>query len=252
MAQSRASSRAASDDADDDGGRDERDEAPTSRRRPLERLAVPREGDALDSRDTLPPPRDATRAHVLDAASMALQATTYHLQIALSDVDRGVYEALDLRLARHPSESLRYMLTRTLAYALSYEEGIAFSKGGLSASDEPPVNIHDPTGVFLAWIDVGAPSAERLHRASKAARRVALFTHVEAAILRREAATRAIHRVADIEVTRIPATFLDALEALVDRNTKLDLTRNDGQLYVTVGTKQLETTLESLRLVSDP
>ena len=63
---------------------------------------------------------------------MAQTATMHHIEIALSDVDRGVYEALDLRVAQHPSESMRYMLTRTLAYCLSYEEGIAFSKGGLS------------------------------------------------------------------------------------------------------------------------
>lgn len=43
---------------------------------------------------------------------MALTATMYHLQVALSDVDRGVYESLDLRLARRPSESVRYLLTR--------------------------------------------------------------------------------------------------------------------------------------------
>lgn len=201
-------------------------------------------------RETREPSADVARTLVIHGAPMALQATTYHLQIALSDVDRGVYEALDLRLARHPSESLRYLLTRTIAYALSYEEGIAFSKGGLSASDEPPVAIHDPTGVFLAWIDVGAPSAERLHRASKAARRVAVFTHVEPALLRREAATRAIHRVAEIEVTRIPPAFLDALEPLVDRNTKLDLTRSDGQIYATVGGKQLDAALESVSLLA--
>ncbi|MFI5300989.1 MAG: YaeQ family protein [Polyangiales bacterium] len=180
---------------------------------------------------------------------MALGATTYHLQIGLSDVDRGVYESLDLRLARHPSESLRYLLTRTIAYALSYEDGIAFSKGGLSASDEPPLSIHDRTGIFLAWIDVGAPSAERLHRASKAARRVSVFTHVEPALLRREAATRAIHRVGEIEVFRLPVSFLDALEPLVDRNTKLDLTRSDSQLYVTVGTRQLDAAIERVSLV---
>src|SRR3954469_19332521 len=110
---------------------------------------------------------------------MALTATIYHLEVALSDVDRGVYESLDLRLARHPSETMRYMLTRTLAYCLSYEDGIAFSKGGISAADEPPIAVRDPTGILLAWIDVGSPSAERLHKASKAARRVALFTHVD-------------------------------------------------------------------------
>ena len=61
---------------------------------------------------------------------MALTATVYHLPVQLSDVDRGVYESLDLRLARHPSETMRYLLTRLLAYCLCYEDGIAFSKGG--------------------------------------------------------------------------------------------------------------------------
>ena len=46
---------------------------------------------------------------------MALGATVHRFQIDLSDVDRGVYEALDLRVARHPSESVPYLLTRTLA-----------------------------------------------------------------------------------------------------------------------------------------
>ena len=80
--------------------------------------------------------------------------------VTVSDVDRGVYETLDLRVARHPSESMRYLLTRTLAYCLSYEDGIAFSKGGLSSNDEPPIAVRDPTGVLLAWIDIGAWSIE--------------------------------------------------------------------------------------------
>src|SRR4051812_21468862 len=61
--------------------------------------------------------------------AMALTATMYHLRIDLSDVDRNVYAPLDLRIARHPSESMRHMLARTIAYCLCYEEGIAFSKG---------------------------------------------------------------------------------------------------------------------------
>src|SRR5882757_10648038 len=78
-------------------------------------------------------------------ASLALTATVHHLVITLSDVDRNVYEKLDIRVARHPSESARYFWQRTLAYCLSYEEGIAFSKSGLSDAEQPPVSIHDPT-----------------------------------------------------------------------------------------------------------
>jgi uncharacterized protein YaeQ len=181
---------------------------------------------------------------------MALTATIYRLQVGLSDVDRSVYETLDLRLARHPSESMRYLLTRTIAYCLSYEEGISFSKGGLSSTDEPPVAIHDPTGVLLAWIDVGAPAAERLHKASKAARRVALFTHVDLGLLRREAATKAIHKMDDIEVYRLEPSFLDAIEAKVDRNAKLEIVRNEGHLYVTIDGASIEGTLERVSLSS--
>lgn len=179
---------------------------------------------------------------------MALTATIHQFQVTLSDVDRGVYESLDLRVARHPSESARYLLTRTLAYCLSYEDGIAFSKGGLSSAEEPPITVRDPTGILLAWIDVGAPSAERLHKAAKAARRVVLYTHVDPALLRREASSRAIHKVDEIAVYRFAPSFLDALENTVDRLTKLELVRTDGRLYVTVGGEVIEGDLERVRL----
>jgi uncharacterized protein YaeQ len=171
---------------------------------------------------------------------MALTATIHHVEVVLSDVDRGVYESLDLRIARHPSETGRYLVTRLLAYCLSYEEGIAFSKGGLSSAEKPPIVVRDPTGTLLAWIDVGSPSAERLHKASKAARRVALFTHAEPTLLRREAWSRPIHKVEDIEVWRLQPALLDALESVLERRAKLEIVRSDGKLYVTVGDKVIE------------
>ncbi len=180
---------------------------------------------------------------------MALPSTVYHLQVSVSDVDRGVYESLDLRLARHPSETLRYLLTRLVAYCLSYEEGIAFSKGGLSSTEEPPVSIRDRTGLLVAFIDVGFPSADRLHKASKAAQRVALFTSVEPALLRKEARERNIHRADQIEVWRLPPAFLEELEPLVSRNSKLELLRSDGVLYVTVSGKTVEAPIHRVSLV---
>jgi uncharacterized protein YaeQ len=168
---------------------------------------------------------------------MALTATMYRWHVDLSDVDRGVYTEVDLRLARHPSESLRYLITRALAYCLSYEDGIAFSKGGISSTEEPPVSVHDPTGLLTAWIDVGSPSADRLHKAAKAAPRVSVFTTTDLAAVRREAA--AIHHADQIEVFRIEPRLVDELEARADRNLTLGVTRSDGQLYVTVGNESL-------------
>ena len=169
---------------------------------------------------------------------MALQATLYHLRIDLSDVDRSVYESLDLRVARHPSESMPYLLTRVLAYALLYEEGIGFGKG-LSTSEEPALWIKDLQGNVRAWIDVGAPSADRLHKASKAAPRVVVFTQHDPRLLVEEARSRAIHKVEQIEVYALDPAFLAELEALTDRNARWTLLRNDGLLFVTVGDKSV-------------
>jgi len=171
---------------------------------------------------------------------MAPNATLFRFELTVSDVDRGVYETLDVRVARHPSETMRYMLTRTLAYALSWEEGIAFSKGGLSSTDEPPIAVRDLTGLLLAWIDIGAPSAERLHKASKAARRVMLFTASDLVALRREIEARPVHAAEAIEVFRLEPSFLDAIEPHVDKHTKMEVVRNDGVLYVTAGGTTIE------------
>src|ERR1700692_2440475 len=113
---------------------------------------------------------------------MALGATIYVFNIELANPDRGAYQSLQLRVARHPSESEEYFLTRILAYCIEYTEGISFSNG-LFEPDEPTIAVRDLTGAVGAGIDVGAPEAPRLHRASKAAPRVAVYTHKDAGVL---------------------------------------------------------------------
>lgn len=164
---------------------------------------------------------------------MALQATMYQLKLTLSDVDRGVYEELELRLARHPSESGRYLMTRALAYALLHEEGIAFSRG-LAESEEPAVWVKNLQGDTTLWCDIGNPSPERLHRASKAVGRVVICTHLDPEHLQRQAQGKTIFRADQIEIVAIPVALLDALERTLERTTRWEVVRSDGQLYVTV------------------
>ena len=113
---------------------------------------------------------------------MALAATIYTFAVELADSDRAVYESLALRVARHPSESEEYLLTRVVAYALEFTEGIEFSRG-LSEPDEPAISIRDLTGAIRSWIDIGTPDAGRLHKACKAVPRVAVYTHKDPAPL---------------------------------------------------------------------
>ena len=124
---------------------------------------------------------------------MALTATIYNFDIQLSDVDRGVYETLSLRVACHPSETEEYLVTRVLAYCLEYAEGIAFGKG-LSEPNEPAITIRGMSGALSSWIEVGSPDAERLHRASKASPRVVVYTHRDGSALVRQLSGTRIHR----------------------------------------------------------
>ncbi len=162
---------------------------------------------------------------------MALTATLHTLRVALSDTDRSVYETLELRIARHPSETLPYMFSRTLAYCLFWEPDIQFSKG-LSTTDEPAVWVKALDGRITLWIDVGHPSAERLHKASKAAQRVVVCTFQEPATFQRTLAGTRIHKAHEIELVGLPPALLAPLEAQLERRMDWELTISGGQLYL--------------------
>ncbi|MFC4127283.1 YaeQ family protein [Nocardia rhizosphaerae] len=163
---------------------------------------------------------------------MALSATLHHFAVQLADVDRGVYEDLELRVARHPSETLEYMLTRILAYCLQYEEGIAFSDGGISATDEPAVQVRDLTGRTTAWIEVGAPDAERVHRGSKLAGRAAVYTHRDPAKVLAQYAGKKIHNAEAIPLYSFDRAFVEEAVALIDRRNTATLSVTEGVLYL--------------------
>jgi len=178
---------------------------------------------------------------------MALTATIYNLNTDLADIDRGVYETLPLRLARQPSETAEYMLARFLGYCLEYTEGIAFTEG-VASGDEPAVLVRDLTGRLTTWIEVGMPSAERLHRASKKAARVAVYTHRAIGQVLAQLNGQKIHRAAHIPVYEFGAGFLDEVAAVVDRRAAVSVSVTERQLYLDVDGKTFHTTITEHRL----
>ena len=165
---------------------------------------------------------------------MAQGATIYSFDIQLADVDRGVYEELEFTAARHPSETAEYLLTRVLAYCLEYAEGISFGKG-LAEPDEPALTVRDLTGALRVWVEVGAPDAARLHRASKAAPRVAIYTHRDPAQLRRQWSGERIHRAETIELYTFGGDVLSGLAESLDRRSAFELSVTDRQIFVGLG-----------------
>ena len=163
---------------------------------------------------------------------MAIGATMYTFDVQLADVDRGVYEDFALRVAKHPSETDAFMVTRLIAYCLEYGEGIAFGSGGVSSTDEPAVLVRDLTGAIVTWIEVGAPSAERLHSASKAAENVAVYTHRDPEKVLAPLTGKKIHRAETLRVYSLQPDFVDGVVAKLSRRNTVTVSRTEGQLYL--------------------
>lgn len=169
---------------------------------------------------------------------MALGATIYNFAIELADNDRGVYESVALRVARHPSESEEYLVARLLAFLLEFTEGIEFSRG-VSDPDEPAIAVRDLTGAMTTWIDVGTPDAARLHKASKAAARVAVYTHKDPTQFLKQLAGERIHHAGALELYAIDRALVGMLAARLDRRLEFSLSVSDRELYLSIGSDNL-------------
>lgn len=170
---------------------------------------------------------------------MALTATIYNFDVQLSDVDRGVYETLAFKAAQQPSETDEYLIARALAYCLEYREGIAFSKG-LAEPDEPAISVRDLTGALQVWVEIGAPDAARLHKASKACPRVVVYTHKDAARLVQQLSGERIHRRETIDVVAIDRELIAGLVERLDRRMEIGLSVTEGHVYATLGDDTIE------------
>ena len=178
---------------------------------------------------------------------MALGATIHTFAVQLADVDRGVYEELALRVARHPSETESYMMTRVLAYCLEYEEGIVFSDG-ISSTDEPAVLVRDLTGALIAWIEVGAPDADRLHHGSKLAERTVVYTHRDPTKVMAPWAGKRIHRSDAIVLHSFDPGFIDAAVTAVERRNTMTVSITERELYLDLNGTSMSTTIHDHRI----
>lgn len=179
--------------------------------------------------------------------TMAIGSVMHTFAVQLADVDRGLYDELSLRVARHPSETDLYMVTRLLAYCLEYEEGIVFG-GGVSTADEPAVLVRDLTGKITAWIEVGAPDASRVHFGSKLADRTAVYTHRDPAKVLASWEGKPVHRAEEIVLRSFDTGFIEQAAAVLERRNTMSLSVTEGQLYLELNGTHLSSELHEARL----
>ena len=150
-------------------------------------------------------------------------------------------------MARHPSEAEDHLVARVLAYCLEFTEGLSFSRG-LAEPEEPSLAVRDLTGELRAWIDIGAPDAARLHKAAKAAPRVAVYTHKPPAVLLRQLEGERIHRAQTIELYALDRELVAGLVGRLERRMAFDLFVTDGHLFVSMDGLTLSGAIERLAL----
>lgn len=170
----------------------------------------------------------------------------YKFSIELSDVDRAVYETLDFRIAQHPSEIVMYLLCRVLAYALSYEEDLEFSGTGLSDPEAAALKVVSANGTVLLWIEIGNPSAKKLHKATKLAKKVVVYTYKSADVLIADIKNNDVHRAEDIEIYQVDSKFLQSLEKVLDKNNKWSVLHQQGQLDINIGSESFITEIKKV------
>jgi len=178
---------------------------------------------------------------------MALKSTVHKVELSVADIDRGYYGDHTLTVARHPSETDERMMVRVLAFALYAGEQLSFGRG-LSAEDEPDLWQRDLTGAIERWIDVGLPAEADVRKACGRARDVTILCYGGRAVdLWWNGVKDKLERQARLDVQDVPQAASRALAALAGRSMKLQVTIQEGHVYVADGAASVAVELRRLK-----
>ncbi len=178
---------------------------------------------------------------------MALKATIFKANVQLSDIDRGVYGDHPLIIARHPSETDERMLIRLLAFALNVpsdtENGALEFAKDMWDVDEPALWLRDLTGQIIEhWIEVGQPDEKRLLRTTARVGRVTVYSFSSSTPVWWKALESKLTRARNLTVWQIPAEQSRTLAALAKRSMELQVTVQDGAIWIGDGEHSIEVT----------
>lgn len=175
---------------------------------------------------------------------MALKAIIYKAQLQLSDIDRNVYADHEITIARHPSETDERMLVRLLVYALNAPtesgDSIFESAKDMWNADEPALWEKDLTGQLQHWIEVGQPDDRRIMQASSRADRVSVYSFASSTGQWWSGLADKLTRARNLTIWQIPAAQSQSLAGLADRTMRLDITVQDGTIWVGNGQQSVE------------
>ena len=170
---------------------------------------------------------------------MALPSTVHRVAVDLSDIDCGRYARLEATVARHPSETAERLILRILAYALCYEEELAFTRG-ISAGDEPDLWAKELDGRVRKWVEVGLPDPERLRKSSRHAGQVVLVAGGGGLPRWLDQHRAKLAALANLTLLTIDPDLTGRLAGSLERSVEWSVTITEGTLYLTRGGETFE------------
>ena len=177
---------------------------------------------------------------------MALKATIHKATIQLADMDRNVYGDHSVTIARHPSETDERMMIRVLAFALNvtadnHNGALEFAKS-LWDTDEPDLWQKDLTGQIVHWIDVGQPDDKRMMKSAPRADRATVISYSASTPIWWAGVETKVTRARNLTVWQVPAEQSQALGELAQRTMHLQVTVQDGTVWIGDGQRSVEVT----------
>jgi uncharacterized protein YaeQ len=163
---------------------------------------------------------------------MAIKSTIYKAEVQIADMDRHYYALHNLTIARHPSETDERMMIRVLAFIRHASSTLLFGKG-IAADDEPDLWQMDLTGAIEYWIEVGQPDDRRILKACGRAQQVVVYTYSSNSTIWWNQIGSRIERAKNLSVMNIAPASSQALAGLAQRNMQLQVTVQDGQIWIT-------------------
>ncbi len=182
---------------------------------------------------------------------MAIKSTIFKADLQIADMDRNYYHGHALTIAQHPSETDERMMVRVLAFALHADEALSFGKG-LSTDDEPDLWQKDLTGAIELWIDVGLPDEKLIRKACGRARQVVVYTYGgRGADIWWNQSRSKLERLNNLTIINLPETTSQALATLVQRTMQLQVTIQDGEIWIADNSNRIQVDLATLKTQSE-
>jgi uncharacterized protein YaeQ len=167
-------------------------------------------------------------------ARVAVKSTVFKVELQVSDVGRGYYEAHALTLARHPSETDVRLFARIVAFALNAHEHLQFTRG-LSSVEEPDLWEVDLTGEVQHWIELGQPTEKRIRQSCSKANRVTIYScqpHRSAVEHWHASVRETVERFDHLTIAHLRLGDERAVEGLVERSMRLTCMIDGDQIQV--------------------